>query len=72
METEVVMSRDAVSKAPCAHGDALTFQRFESTTPLTAEGQSQTFTVTAELLDQDADACRVAIDAAAADLGVAG
>lgn len=22
METEVVMSRDAVSKAPCAHGDA--------------------------------------------------
>ena len=54
METEVVMSRDAVSKA------------------LTAEGQSQTFTVTAELLDQDADACRVAIDAAAADLGVAG
>ena len=55
-----------------ADGDALTFQRFESTTTLTAEGQSQTFTVTAELLDQDADACRAAIDAAAADLGVAG
>ena len=33
-----------------ADGDALTFQRFESTTTLTAEGQSQTFTVTAELL----------------------
>ena len=55
-----------------ADGDALTFQRFESTTTLTAEGQSQTFTVTAELLDQDADACRAAIDAAAAELGVAG